>query len=378
MFELYLLLSVGFFFYSYTHVDLNLTLTTFKPVNQFINKLQRLAYFHRPLSTKIYLAFSFLFLAIFLYITLKKANKLKKFPWKWVIAITGIFAFAYPFLSHDIFNYVFYAKTIIKYGKSPYVAAPNWFPQDPWLRFMRWTHVPSPYGPFHALIVLPSYILGLGKLTLSLFWIKVINFSFFLLSIKYIGKIARLLKRSRTQVIKAQLLLALNPLILFESLANGHNDAVMMAIYLFALYFLLKSQKVKSFLILLVSIGVKYITALLTPMYFLTKKLSKETLVNLQIALFAISVIFFYVYYGFQVWYSTWALYVAPLSKSKALRNAVLLFSLGGILYYVPYIRTGLWEQQPIYTKTIMFAIPLAYFLLHSTLNLIKKNTNFL
>lgn len=378
MLSLYLFLatSIGFFIYSFTHVDLNLTLSSHPLVLKIISSLQQIAYYDRPLSTNIYLALSIFAIILYLYIVFKLSQKLKKFPWKVVGAIGLIFALAYPFLSHDMFNYVFYARTIIKYKQNPYIAAPNWFLGDEWLRFMHWTHKPSPYGPFHAFIVLPSYILGLGKLTLSLFWIKIINFSFYIVSIRTIGTITKILKRSKREIIQAQLLLALNPLILVDSLANGHNDAVMMAIYLLSLMFLLQRKFLKSAVALLLSVGVKYITIVLVPVYFLFNKLSKEKLINIQVIAFTILVPLFYTYYGFQVWYATWALYTMPLSKSTSLKGAVLLFTIGGLLYYSSYIFTGLWNQEPAFTKTIMFAIPFAFAVLHSSISFLLRRSS--
>lgn len=372
MLSLYAIVALGFFIYSFSLVDLNLTLTSNPTGLKIISSLQQIAYFNRPLSAKIYAFLSGIAFLLFLYIVLIKSKKLKKFPWKPIIIISSLFAFAYPFLSHDIFNYLFYARTIVKYHMSPYVAAPNWFPDDEWLRFMRWVHVPTPYGPFHAFIVLPSYILGLGKLTLSLFFIKAINYFFFIVSIKEIGKIGKLLKRTKSEIIGSQLMLSLNPLILIESLANGHNDAVMMAIYLVSLRYLLSSEKVKSIIYLAISAGVKYITAVLAPFYLLTGKLSKEQIVNFQVVILSLLVVGFYLFYGFQVWYATWALYVVPLTRSKPLKGAVTLFTIGGLAYYVPYIFTGLWNQEPVFTKTIMFGVPISFAILSYSYLILK------
>jgi len=65
--------------------------------------------------------------------------------------------FSYPFLSHDLFNYLFDAKIVTFYHQNPYILKALDFPSDPWLRFMHWTHRTYPYGPsFLFLTLVPS------------------------------------------------------------------------------------------------------------------------------------------------------------------------------------------------------------------------------
>src|SRR3990170_1907849 len=141
---LYVFLAV----FSYAYVDLNLTLAQNPQLLSFVGLMQQLGYYHRPQATLIYLiliifAFSFFILNLWFFYKYKVSlNYLKTST----IINTLILIFAYPFLSSDLFNYLFDAKIILNYHSSPYTHRPLDFPQDEWLRFMRWIHRYSPYG----------------------------------------------------------------------------------------------------------------------------------------------------------------------------------------------------------------------------------------
>lgn len=54
-----------------------------------------------------------------------------------------------------------------------------------------------------------------------------------------------------------------------DVIVNGHNDAVMMALFLLSLLYSLESQLAPSLASLLLSIGTKYMTALTLPIYLI-------------------------------------------------------------------------------------------------------------
>ena len=59
---------------------------------------------------------------------------------------------------------MFSAKTVVKYGENPYKVRPLDFPDDPWLNFMRWTHIPGTYPPLWIIVTLPLYVFGFNTL----------------------------------------------------------------------------------------------------------------------------------------------------------------------------------------------------------------------
>jgi len=121
------------FLYSFTQIDLNLTLSRVS-IWQGIQKwFMYIGYYKRPLSTAIFIL---ILLALYTQYTLFLRLSLSKFLSTkhlfHIIILTGVvLLFSFPAFSHDIFNYMFSAKTIIKYGQLPYFAPPMNFPDDP-------------------------------------------------------------------------------------------------------------------------------------------------------------------------------------------------------------------------------------------------------
>src|SRR3990167_8451909 len=167
------LLLYGFItIFSYSYVDLNLTLSQNRLILIFVKTMQQLGYFHRPQATLIYLlliifTFSFFILNLVLFYKSKIGFKYLKIS---TIVNTVILIFAYPFLSSDLFNYLFDAKIVLTYQASPYTHRPLDFPHDEWLRFMRWIHRYSPYGPLWLVMSLLPAALGFGKIFLFFFF----------------------------------------------------------------------------------------------------------------------------------------------------------------------------------------------------------------
>ncbi|MCX6793869.1 MAG: hypothetical protein NTY06_02075, partial [Candidatus Gottesmanbacteria bacterium] len=153
----YILASIGLFLYSYTQVDLSLTLSRVSIYQTLEKYFQHIGYFDRPLSTGLYLILVvvfFLLYGFFLVAARKKTISVRTFWWT-VGILTAILIFSYPAFSYDFFNYMFTAKTVLLYHKNPYGVIPLQFTGvEPWLSFMRWTHLPSAYTPFWILLTL--------------------------------------------------------------------------------------------------------------------------------------------------------------------------------------------------------------------------------
>src|SRR3989344_2648015 len=91
--------------FSYAYVDLNLTLSQHPLVVKFVEVMQQLGYFNRPVSTLIYVlfiifAFSFFIFSLWLFYRNRVGLQYLKIS---TIANTLILIFAYPFLSSDLF-----------------------------------------------------------------------------------------------------------------------------------------------------------------------------------------------------------------------------------------------------------------------------------
>lgn len=369
--------------FSYAYVDLNLTLAQNRFALSFISALQQLGYFHRPEATLIYIcaiifAFSFFILNLFLFSKSKISLHYLKVA---TLTNTLILIFAYPFLSSDLFNYMFDAKIITTYHLNPYDYRPLDFPADPWIRFMRWTHRYSPYGPvWLAASIVPS-ILGFGKFTITLFLFKIFIASFHLFNSYLIYKI---LKK-----IKPKILLlgtgfyALNPLFLIEGVANAHNDVILATSLIIPVYFIVAKKRLYAFPALFLGALLKYISVLIIPWLishvFLKYPKNLQSVIYLNLATLAAFTFIFstlritvpFVSSGatqtqFQPWYLFWTLPLLSLVPNLYLIAIGTSVSIGAVFRYLPFLYYGDWSHPGTisYLKIITiisFVVALAF-----------------
>lgn len=347
----YLIISLALWVYSYGFLDFNLTLSSNPLFLDFVAPLQSLVYFERVQSAKVYVVIILLMFIIYLGVMVKCVkDKISVFPWKSILIIILILTFAYPMLSYDVFNYMFHGKILWFYHMSPHVHAPLEFTGDLWLRFMRWVHTPSAYGVVFTAIESPAYLLGLGKFVPVLILMKISMSAFFVWCVYLVGKIGELLHFSKAKVAQSQVLLALNPFLLLDVVVNGHNDAVMMALFLLALYYSLKSKLIPSLFSIAASIGTKFVTVLTLPIYFIKQpklKLIFATVMLLAPVLVSPG--------RFQPWYLVWAIIPAVLIDHALARTWVILASLAGLIYYLPYIYSGFWLNSLPFVSVIVY-----------------------
>lgn len=325
--------------YSFTRQDLNLTW-----YNQLTVPLQTLGWYQRPLATLIFVLLSLLLFLIYFHL-LRKPRTLRGAWVLFVVAAAGIFA--YPMFSYDIFNYLFNAKMILIYHANPYLQTAIEFAQDPMVRFMQNVHTPAPYAYGWTIASLvPGLVWFTGKFTLSFWAIKAF------IAVFWLGQLW-ILKKLVTKLFPGEpwrfWLFALNPLVLVETLINGHNDVVMMFLALVAYWFLLNSKKTLSLLFLLLSVSIKYATIVLLPLFYLqgrtlkVKRLDISTLASLTLLL-----VMFTRPDQLHSWYLIWAFSFAVLAKPKWLVSLFTAFTFGALLRYAPYIYYGHWDP-PVY-----------------------------
>ena len=333
----YFLFLISFVVYSYTQVDLNLTLSS-NPTYQSIQyQLTQLGYFNRPLSTIIFFSILAGFVTCYLLLVtfLDKWKLTVKQLWSLLIVSCFLFLVSYPAFAHDIFNYMFDAKTIIKYGQNPYFTTPLDFPQDEWTRFMRWTHVGSVYPPGWLVTTVPFYLLGFGKFTLTLLSFKLLGLISFLASSWLMLKLAGR---------KAWVLWSFNPMVLIESLSSVHNEITMVAFTLLAFHLVnpnkvstllrlnlnkFNPSKLKAYSVLIFAGLIKYTSFLLIP--FLRRP------VLAAIAAWAGASAFFFVR-EINPWYILLPVAISFMSKNKFLNFLSLASSIAVMYRYYPCV----------------------------------------
>lgn len=395
------LLGVNFILYgflavfSYAYVDLNLTLSQNPLALNFIGTLQQLGYFHRPQATLTYLvlvifAFSFFIVNLWLFYNKKIGLGYLKIT---TVTNTLILVFAYPFLSSDLFNYLFDAKIILQYHLSPYTHRALDFPGDEWIRFMRWIHRYSPYGPLWLGASLIPAALGFGKFILNFFTFKIFIAAFHLANTYLIYKILE--KTDPKIILFGTSFYALNPLFLIEGVANAHNDMVLATFLILPIYFLTKGKILAPYASLAVGALVKYISILNLPWFLLHTFLPKARQIKrLILANLATMAVFTFIYSSFgitapfvssgatqvqfQPWYLFWTLPFIALVPRIAFAAVAIALSVGAALRYLPYIYYGDWSTPG--TTGFMWAAtvipPTAIVLILSVKNVIRIKKN--
>ena len=358
---------IALFFYSFSQIDLGLTLTTVSWWQKIQKGFQWLGWFQRPLSTKLYLLILF-FLFLFYFLILKAVyqKKLKeRIIWRAILVTALILWLAFNAFSYDLFNYIFYGKIITYYHGNPYQQKALDFPGDPMLGFMHWTHNTYPYGPVWLLLTVPLSFLGWQKLLPTMILFKA------LAVVSYLGVcwfIYRILAKTNPQKkLLGLTIFAFNPLVMIESLVSAHNDIVMLAFALAAFWFLLKKNFFISWLMLFLSIGIKFATVLFLPVFlFVTwQQHQKQKIIwrKVWLASFFLMVLALLLATkrsNLQPWYLLYSLpFLGLLAETKALFWPTVSFSAGLLLHYAPFLYLGHWNPPVLEIKRALNAISL-------------------
>lgn len=322
--------------FSFTQQDLNLTI-----YNNIFSWVQYLGFYRRPLATGIFIIL--IFLLFWFYFKLLKRG----FSWRWLILLILIALPAYPIFSYDIFNYLFNAKMVLIYHANPHLQTAINFAFDPMLRFMHNVHTSAPYAyGWTGLSLLPGLAWLTQNFTLSFWAMKLFIAGFWLGQLWIMQK---LVQRLFPQQQWRFWLFALNPLVLVETLINGHNDVVMMFFALLSYWFFINSKKFRSLLFLLLSASIKYATIVLLPLFSLrgdslqAKKIDLPTLFSVALLL-----VMFIRPGQLHSWYLIWAFSFVVLSRSKWLIKVFTALTIGALLRYAPYLYFGNWDP-PVY-----------------------------
>ncbi|MCL4374674.1 hypothetical protein M1523_02330 [Patescibacteria group bacterium] len=233
--------------WSYSLIDVNLTLFNHRYWEAFRQWIIPLGYYHRQINLYLYIGIV-VGLFMFYYLFLRRIKTIN--PFLLSLVVGAILLFSYPALSHDLFNYIFDAKIITHYHQNPYFYVPEYFKTDPWLRFMHWTHRTYPYGPvFLGITLIPSF-LAMGKFVLNFYLFKLLSVIFYWLAVYCLSR------RNR----RWAMIFAVHPLVLVEGLLGAHNDLIGVGLAIAGMSLVLDGKQWWGRLMLLLSAGIKFIT----------------------------------------------------------------------------------------------------------------------
>lgn len=348
------------FLYSFTQIDLGLTLTRASFWQPIQKSFQYIGYFNRPLSGSLYLLILvLLFLFYFLILAEVSKNRLStKQIWQLIFINAGLLWLAYNAFSYDLFNYIFDARIVTKYHLSPYSFKALDFPGDPMLGFMHWTHRLFPYGPIWLLITVSLSFLGMQKLLLTMVIFKALGILSYLMSCWSIDKILSKIYPKNRQLGLA--IFAFSPLVIIEGLISVHNDVLMMGLALLGFWFLLGKKYLPALLLLIFSAGIKFVTAALIPVfvfvYFWQRRKAEinwEKILTVCLLLMGAGVWLAIRRDEFKPWYLLYPfVFLSFLPKKSFLFWLLLGLSAGALLHYAPFLFRGNWNPPVPEIKT--------------------------
>lgn len=206
---------------------------------------------------------------IFLFFWIKD-KKITNHQFKVVILFTVVFSliliFAQPTSSIDIFHNFYKVKSFSFYGLNPFAVSTTIDCQNSPSTYTC-VNEQMTYGPLWLLIsILPGFITSytlVASIFLFKIFLAIVNFALIFLVYKILEKIADSYKYFGT------FLFAWNPLILFETINNGHNDIVMIFFLVLAVYFFIVEKKMLVLPMVVLSILIKYITFIFFPIFYI-------------------------------------------------------------------------------------------------------------
>lgn len=220
----------------------------------------------KPLRDKF--VYAFISLGILYLIGFQFARKARgKTLWGIVLGGSLLFGivllFLYPFDAADTFDNIIRGRILGVYGGNPFLQIPKRFPNDPFLQYSAWKYATSAYGPVWELMAGWTAKLTRDGFLASIFAFKLLSGFFLIASLAIISLILREMKVENKPALV--LLLAWNPLVLYETWGNGHNDIVMVFWILAASWLLIKRHYTFAVLALTIGALIKFIPALLIP-----------------------------------------------------------------------------------------------------------------
>ena len=180
--------------------------------------------------------------------------------------LAGTMAMVYPFNAIDIFIYAVRSRLFTEYGENPIAVEPISHRDDPWLPFasLQWADDVSPYGPLWNWIAAPATLLSGEKIEVAVVVYKLLAAVCALIGALIAGRAVGAVRPDLAPT--ASLIYLWSPLVLYEGVANGHNDVVLAEPLLLAIFFWQQQRDAWVIPALVASVWIKYVTILLLPL----------------------------------------------------------------------------------------------------------------
>ncbi len=190
--------------------------------------------------------------------------------WVALLALTALFAggtaacvLMYPVGALDAFNYMIEMKLAYHFDANPYITTFAAYRDDPYALPAFLVEVTLFYGPAWLLAMwVPGAVAGYDAVIDTLIAVKLFNVALLAAGAVLIARH----QRDRRQGLVAATIFLANPLVLFEGVANAHND-VLLTVFVIGAMFALQRRSPLAGPLLALSALVKLYTVVLVPIF---------------------------------------------------------------------------------------------------------------
>ena len=180
-----------------------------------------------------------------------------------LLAINLAMLWLYPIDAADVFDNIDRGRITAQYGGNPFYDTPRRFAHDWSFGYVAWPDYTSAYGPLWELMAAgTSRLAGSGTLA-NVLAFKTLDLLFYAGCVAIIAGILR--RQAPERALQGVCLFALNPIVIYETAGNGHNDIVMVFFILLGLWALLRGRPGWAALALVAGGLIKFIPLLLLP-----------------------------------------------------------------------------------------------------------------
>ncbi len=187
----------------------------------------------------------------------------------WAAVILGgiiqavILLYMAPFNSTDIFDNISHGRILGLFHGNPFVRVPASYPYDPIIWYTGWPYAPSAYGPLWEVMAAFTARLAGNGLVENIFAFKLLPGLFWAGCIFLVAQILR--RVSPQKALAGTLLVAWNPVALFEIWGNAHNDPAFLFWVLLAVWLMLERHYTGAIFSLVLGMLVKYMPVVFIP-----------------------------------------------------------------------------------------------------------------
>lgn len=180
-----------------------------------------------------------------------------------LLALNALLVWLYPIGAADIFDNISRGRITAVHGGNPFYDTPRDFPADRYRFYAGWPNFTSAYGPLWELMAAGASRLAGDDRLANVLVFKALGLAFYAGSVALVALILR--ARSPSRSLQGVCLFAWNPVVIYETAGNGHNDIVVAFFILAAVWALSSRRFTTALLALICGALVKFVPAVLLP-----------------------------------------------------------------------------------------------------------------